>query len=620
MGSVSQRRLVGASGLNLPRTGKKENNKVRWVLITFVFAWTVQIAVAQEPDGRALFTAKCAGCHTANPDATNRAPTPEALRARSPEAIIDALTGGAMRYQGLSLSGVERRAIAESITGRKVRTDLAVSASAKCVSPSPAGNLSSASVWNGWGPNIENTHFQSAARAGITAEQIPKLKLKWAFAFPDATSAWAQPTVVGNRLYVGSQNGTVYALDAKSGCVVWTFNAEGGVRGSVTVGPRAAYIADQKGYAYAVDASSGKLLWKHLVDKHPLIRLTGSPILHNGRLYVPTSSYEEVGKGPDYACCTFRGSIVALDAANGKEIWRTYTITEEPKVLGKNNAGIDSLGPSGGAIWSAPTIDVKRNAIYAATGNTYSGPTSQPGTDAIVAFDLKTGRPLWTKQLHPDDIFGCRNNEPNCGSTQGPDFDFGASPALVKLPNGKDALIVGQKSGMGYALDPDKRGEVLWQYRAGRGSTLGGIEWGVAADSENAYFPVADASFQPAGGLHAVRLATGERVWFTPAPTPLNCGAQSRTCNGAQSAAITVVPGVVFSGSFDGGIRAYSTKDGAVFWNYDTNREFTTVNGVPGHGGSINGPAAVVVGGMIYVSSGDYRSTVGNILLAFGVD
>jgi polyvinyl alcohol dehydrogenase (cytochrome) len=599
---------------------------VRWVLITFVVAWTVQVAVAQEPDGRALFTAKCAGCHTANPEAANRAPTPEAMRARSPESIIDALTGGAMRYQGLSLSGVERRAIAETITGRKVHNDLTVPAGAKCGNR-PVPDASAVAVWNGWGPTIENTHFQAAQQAGLTAAQIPQLKLKWVFAFPDATSAWAQPTVMGGRLYVGSQNGVVYALNAKSGCVAWTFNAEGGVRASITLGRHeqaearfAAYFSDQKGYAYAVDAFSGVLLWKHLVDSHPLIRLTGSPILYGGRLYVPTSSYEEVGKGPDYPCCTFQGSIVALDAANGKEIWKTYTITEAPKVLGKNSAGIDSLGPSGGAIWSAPTIDPKRNAIYAATGNTYSGAKSQPGTDAIVAFDLKTGKLLWTKQLHPDDIFGCRNNEPNCGSTQGPDFDFGASAALVKLPDGKEVLIAGQKSGMGYALDPDKSGEVLWQYRAGRGSTLGGIEWGIAADDENAYFPVADARFDPAGGLHAVKLATGERAWFTPAPTPLNCGEPSRTCNGAQSAAITVIPGVVFSGSFDGGIRAYSTRDGSVLWNYDTNREFATVNGVPGHGGSINGPAAVIVGGMIYVSSGDYRSTVGNVLLAFGVD
>jgi polyvinyl alcohol dehydrogenase (cytochrome) len=285
-------------------------------------------------------------------------------------------------------------------------------------------------------------------------------------------------------------------------------------------------------------------------------------------------------------------------------------------VLGKNKQGIDSLGPSGGAIWSAPTIDEKRGLLYAATGNTYSG-TTQPATDAIIAIDLKTGALRWTKQLVPDDVFGCRVGEPNCGETRGPDFDFGAAPVLTKLPDGRDALIIGQKSGVGYALDPDKNGAVIWEYQAGVGGALGGIEWGVAADERHAYFPVADLNRPQPGGLHAVNIATGERVWFAAPPEQLLC-APGRGCNAAQSAAITVMPGAVLSGMFDGGIRAYSTADGSVLWQFDTNREFLTVNGVRAKGGSLNGPAPVVVGGMIYVSSGDYRGRPGNVLLAFG--
>ena len=590
------------------------------VATLLIVSTSPRLLPAQDTDAPSLFATKCGTCHTATPEAGNRAPTPNALRERSPESIVNALTGGAMRYQGLSLNGAERRLLAEFITGRKFGSNLTVPPEARCSTLPAMRDPVSVPAWNGWGPGVENTHFQSAAQARLTVEQVPRLKLKWAFGFPDVTAAWAQPTVVGERLYVGSQNGSVYALDARSGCVIWTFNAEGGVRASITIGSgNVAYFSDQKGYAYALDASTGALRWKRLVEKHPLIRLTGSPVLHEGRLYVPTSSYEEVGKGPEYACCTFRGSIVALDAATGAEIWKAYTIAEEPRVMGKNNSGVDSLGPSGGAIWSAPTIDAGRGLIYAATGNTYSG-MSQPTADAIVAFDLKTGSLRWSRQLHPDDVYGCRNNEPNCRTSQGPDFDFGASAALVRQSNGRTLLIAGQKSGIGYALDPDKEGEILWQYRAGRGSTLGGIEWGIAADQDHAYFPVADANSRPAGGLHAVSLSTGERAWFTPSPSPLNCGDPSRTCNGAQSAAITVIPGVVFSGSFDGAIRAYSTSDGSVLWTFDTNREFPTVNKVPARGGSINGPATVVVGGMIYVSSGDYRSNVGNVLLAFGVE
>jgi polyvinyl alcohol dehydrogenase (cytochrome) len=572
-----------------------------------------------QSEGATLYDAACAQCHDA-PAQGSRAPAKDALRGRSPEAIVDALTGGAMRYQGLSLSGSERRALAEYLTGKSFGGDITGAGAARCSAPPPLRDPSNVPAWNGWGPTIANTHFQSAAQAGLTADQVPRLTLKWAFGFPDTTSAWGQPTVVGGRLFVGSQNGTVYALDAKSGCVIWTFTARGGVRASISIGGGRAYFSDQKGYAYALDAATGAQIWSRKVEDHPLIRLTGSPTLYNGRLYVPTSSYEEAGKSATYACCTFRGSIVALDAATGDVVWRAYTIAEEPKMIGKRPDGIESWGPAGGAIWSAPTIDPTRGVLYAGVGNTYAGLATAPAANAVAAFDLKDGKMVWAKQVASPDIFGCRVGEANCGERPGPDFDFGSSPALAQLPNGRDVIVIGNKSGIGYAMDPDKQGEILWQYRAGKGSALGGIEWGSAADGEQAYFPVADGNSPTPGGLHAVKLATGERAWFTP-PSPLKCGQQGRGCTGAQSAAITVIPGVVFSGSMDGGIRAFSTKDGSIVWEYDTNRDFETINKVKAHGGSINGPAPVVVGGMLYVNSGygAFGSRTGNVLLAFNV-
>ena len=553
-------------------------------------------ASAQPANGAALFATRCAGCHVENGE--SRAPSPEALKARSPESIIDALTGGAMRYQGLSLSGAQRRAIAEHVTGKVLGARTSDPSAGRCgklpTTPRPSGRT-------------------------LTSDDLPRLTVKWAFGFPEATSAWSQPTVVNSRLYVGSQSGFVYALDTQSGCIVWSFEARGGVRTSVLVDGDRAYFADQVGYAYAVDARNGKLRWSRQVDEHPLVRLTGTPLLFDGRLYVPTSSYEEVGKGPDYACCTFRGSVVALEARTGKLVWRSHVIEEPARVIGKNAQGIDSLGPSGGAIWSAPIVDTKRRVMYVGTGNTYSG-TTQPAADAIVAFDLKTGRKVWTKQLHPDDVYGCRPGEPNCGERAGPDADFGASPVLTKLPTGRDVLIAGQKSGMGYALDPDNKGAVLWEYRAGRGGPLGGIEWGIAADRTHAYFPVADVGAPQPGGLHAVHLETGERAWVAAPLSTLLCGQPRRGCTAAQSAAITVIPGAVLSGAFDGGLRAYSTKDGSIVWEFDTNREFTTVNGVPAKGGSLNGPAPVVAGRMLFVSSGDYRGRPGNVLVALSVE
>jgi polyvinyl alcohol dehydrogenase (cytochrome) len=585
----------------------------------------IPASATQTSDGEALYDGACAMCHDA-PAAGSRAPAKDALRGRSPEAIVDSLTGGAMRYQGLSLSGGERRAIAIFLTGKAFGGDITGATYGRCTAPPAFTDPTAGVSWNGWSPTLENTHFQPARQAGLTSDQVPRLTLKWAFGFPDTTSAWAQPTVAGGRLFVGSQNGTVYSLDPRSGCIIWTFTAEGGVRSSISVSRTGVFFSDQKGYAYALDPASGKLLWSHKVDNHPLIRLTGSPTLFDGTLYVPTSSYEEAGKSPSYACCTFRGSVVALDAATGSERWRAYTIVDEPKPMrrpedvdgrGTGNA----WGPAGGAIWSAPTIDPRRGALYVGVGNTYAGAITQPAANAVVAFDLKTGRMLWAKQVSAPDVFGCRVGEANCGERPGPDFDFGSSPALARLANGRELIVIGNKSGIGYAMDPDKQGDIVWQYRAGKGSALGGIMWGAAVDGDQVYFPVADGNSPEPGGLHAVKLATGERAWFAPPPAP-KCGARARGCSGAQSAALTAIAGVVFSPSNDGAIRAFSTKDGSIVWEFDTNREFETLNKVKARGGSMNGPAPVVVGGMVYVNSGygAFGSRTGNVLLAFGVE
>jgi len=536
-----------------------------------------------------------------------------------------------MRYQGLALNGDERRAIAEYLTGRKLRGTSTGTTAGTCGKRTALADPFGGPLWNGWGPTIENTHFQPAAQAGLTAGEVPRLHLKWAFGFPDTTSAWAQPAIAGGRLFVGSQNGTVYSLDAASGCVAWTFSAFGGVRAAVSIGrwagtgrqtAYAAYFSDQKGFAYALDAATGRLLWSRKVDEHPLVRLTGSPALYNGRLYVPTSSYEEGGRPPGYACCSFRGSVVALDARTGDVVWKTYTIADEPVLLRAYADGTELRGPAGGAIWSAPTIDVKRGALYVASGNAYSGP-AQATTDAILAFDLKTGTLRWAQQMAPGpaDLFGCTPGEVNCGARAGPDFDFGASPVLAGPPGGRQLIIAGQKSGVVYALDPDRKGRQVWRYRAGGGSGLGGIQWGVAVDTDRTYVPVADIYNPAPGGLHAVDLATGKQAWFAP-PEPPACGKPNRACSAAQFSAVTAIPGIVFSPSNDGAVRAYSAKDGAVVWTFDTNRDFTTLNGVRARGGSMNGPAPTIAGGMMYISSGYgvFGLRPGNVLLAFGVD
>ena len=586
------------------------------VTASLAIAASIALIQAQGPSGEQVFKDRCASCHTGAAD--SRAPAPEALRGRTPQAIVEALVNGAMRAQGSRMTGAERRAVAEFLTGRSVEGDVSGAATGRCAT-APAAERTGSSNWRGWSPNTDNTRFQSAEGAAITAAEIPKLTLRWAFGFPDASSAWAQPSVADGRVYVGSQNGTVYALDARSGCVRWTFAAAGGVRTAVTLSSGIAYFGDTAANVYAVDAQTGVARWRKSVEQHPLARITGSVTVHDGRLYVPTSSYEESqGADPQYPCCTFRGSVTALDAGTGAVVWKTYMIPEEPKRRGSSSAGVPLWGPSGAAIWSAPTIDARRGLLYVATGNLYSGPAHTAG-NAVVAIDLKTGSVRWSKQFTPGDVYvsNCRAGNPNCPEANGPDFDFGSPPMLARTSAGRDLIVIGQKSGVGFALDPEKMGEVVWEYRAGRGGVLGGIEWGSAVDAERAYFAVSDILLPQPGGLHAVTLATGQRAWFTP-PRPPACGS-GRGCNAAQSAAVTVIPGAVFSGSNDGALRVYSTADGAILWEFDSNREFTTVNGVAGRGASMIGPGPVVAGGMVFVSSGygAFGGRPGNVLLAF---
>jgi len=572
---------------------------------------------AQAPDGEQVFRQSCAACHTGAAD--SRAPGPDALKARAPQAVIESLINGAMRAQGSRLSGPERRAVAEFVTGKKVGGDVTGGDTGKCTAATRAATAGAA--WSGWSPTITNTRFQSRDMAGLSAADVPRLTLKWALGFPDASVAWSPPTVAGGRIYVGSQNGTVYSLDARTGCIHWTFSAAGGVRTAIAVGAPLIYFGDTAANAYALNAETGRVVWTRKVDDHPLARITGSPALHAGRLYVPVSSYEE-SQGADarYECCTFRGSVSALDAASGRVIWKTPMITDPLQRRGTSSAGVALWGPAGSAIWSAPTIDEAGRRLYVATGNGYSAPAHR-SSDAVVALDLETGAIRWMRQLTPGDVYlsNCRAGNPNCPEANGPDFDFGSPPVLARA-DGRDVLVIGQKSGMAFALDPARDGEVLWEYRAGQGGVLGGIEWGAAVDGLNVYFAVSDILQPKPGGLHAVRLATGQRAWLAPAPAPM-CGTV-RTCNGAQSAAVTAIAGVVFSGSNDGAVRAYDANTGGVVWEFDTNKEFTTINGVAARGASLIGPGPVVAGGMVYVNSGygAFGGRPGNVLLAFGVE
>ncbi|MBM3779793.1 MAG: hypothetical protein FJW23_16385 [Acidimicrobiia bacterium] len=500
--------------------------------------------------------------------------------------------------------------------------------------PAPLGNPLTGPMWNGWGADLANTRFQPASVAGLSAADVPKLALKWAFGFPAGEHVASQPTVVGGRIYIGTGPGGVYSIDAATGCLHWAFRAHAIVRTAISIGQvevlghrvYAAFFGDLQANVYAVDAANGRHLWTRRVDMHPSARITGAPTLYEGRLFVPVSSLEEaVAANPAYECCTFRGSVVAMEAATGEPVWRTYTIDETPVPTKKNANGVQNWGPAGAAVWNAPTVDPKRGLLYLATGDAYTAPAS-PNSDAVIAVDLKTGKKVWVTQVTKDDawISGCERetNRPiNCPDEPGPDFDFGQSVILRDLPDGRSILTVGQKSGVGWAFDPDNKGAVLWEYTVGRGSIRGGMQFGSAADERVVYFATSDYPEGPeAGGLAAVDMATGKPVWHVRPPRMTCEQANDPTCIQAQSQAVTAIPGVVFSGATNGMMRAYSSADGKIIWEFDTAREFETVNGPPARGGSIDGPGATIVGGVMYLNSG-YALTrggvPGNVMLAF---
>jgi polyvinyl alcohol dehydrogenase (cytochrome) len=526
--------------------------------------------------------------------------------------------------------------VAEALTNRRY-SETTLPAAAFCSEQSTQVFEIESVSWMGFGGNIEGTGFQPDDRAGLTASEIPSLELLWAFAFPDASEIRTKPTIVGKLALFGDQFGMVYAVDTNTGCVRWTFEADAGIRGAILVdtddnGRPLAYFVDFRTNAYALDIYAGTVVWKERVGWHPESNNTGSPTLYGNRLFVPISSMEVVmGGDPSYECCTSSGAVAALDKRTGELLWYHRVIPGYPEEAGLNALGTQLWAPSGAPVWSSPTIDLSRGRIYVGTGENYTRPTTAT-SDAIIAIEMETGEIAWSFQGTESDAFtmACTGflNRQNCPAPPGPDHDFGMAPILVTREDGRDILVVGQKSGMVWALDPDADGDVLWSTRVGKGSALGGIHWGMASDGYFAYAANADRDAvvvdvhpdqEAAPGLYALDLMTGDIVWSAPAPRD-TCE-ERQGCYPANSAAPTVIPGAVFAGGLDGHIRAYSTSDGQILWDFDTVQEFETSNGIRGKGGSIDGPGPVIANGLVFVNSGygQFGQIPGNLLLVFGV-
>jgi polyvinyl alcohol dehydrogenase (cytochrome) len=579
---------------------------------------------APDPAAKALFMERCSGCHD---QAGSRAPATAYLATRLPTEIVYTLTRGEMRQQAAGLTDAQIKSLAMFLTGRPMDVEPNPEAN---MCPAPGKIAADQREWPSWGHDVHNTRFQTDP--GFTVADLPRLKVKWVFALPGLTGS---PVAAGGRLFVSSRMGQVVSLDAMTGCTRWAYDAGGPVRNAIAVGAVSggkfgAFFGDQNAIVHALDAETGKELWQKRVDDYPGARIVGSVTYYDGRVYVPVTSGDEVdADDPSYECCKFRGSVVALDAATGEQVWKAYTIQEAPKPTRVSSAGTQMYGPSGAGVWSAPTVDAKRGIVFAGTGDSYTADPND-ASDAVIAFDLKTGKRIWVSQVRKNDawIYQCPDQpgaKPpnNCPAPKGPDYDFSSPPLLQTMANGKEILVDGAKSATVYGFDPDAQGKVLWSASVGKGDS--GIQiWGSAADRDRVYVATPGAGPKPntAGGLSGIALKDGKITWRTESPTPV-CAWGSAGCFHAQPGAVTLIPGAVFAGSLDGHLRAYDVKTGAIIWDMDTAKTYDAVNGVQAFGGNLDGSPQTVADGTLFVNSGNATLASprhGDAVLAITVD
>ncbi|PEQ12844.1 pyrrolo-quinoline quinone [Novosphingobium sp. PC22D] len=567
---------------------------------------------AQFPEGAAIYEKHCAACHDGG---ALRAPARIIIGNMTPAAIHASLVEGVMQMQGNALSDKQKIEVAQYLSGQVYADEAALPEPKFCAAEHRAFDVSRPPAFAGWGIDQQATHAVPVAQAGLGKADLPRLKVKWTFGFPGANRARSQPALGGGAIFVGSHNGQVYALDRETGCVRWVFKAGTEVRTGIVLSPwtkgdvRAdplVYFGDLRGNVYALHAFTGEPAWTIDADEHPAAVITAAPALYDGTLYVGVSSLEEASAAvPGYPCCTFRGSILALDAATGRQKWRKWMI-DEPKP----QAGGKFMGPAGMPVWAGLAVDPKRGHLLIATGGNYSGPATDH-TDSIMALDLATGEIDWTFQAIAKDVWNVDCIMPdndNCPENAGPDYNFGTGPVLARGKDGRDYVVDGQKEGSAYALDPDT-GKLIWTRKIGRGSMIGGTHFGVAAVDGKLIVPISDAAppmlktdVPARPGVYALDIVTGEYLWQAPAPDP--CEGRP-LCLRGYSGAVTVTSELLFAGGDDGFVRIYDMADGKVLWEMDTVRDFDTVNDVPARGGAISGGAAPIVdSGQLIVSSG----------------
>lgn len=579
--------------------------------------------------GAELFQMHCLTCHKGT---VSKAPPLSLLQIMSASSVLRAMESGLMQEQASKLSSKQKQDVAEFLTGQKLSDASELALPPLCSAKEQKFDFTALPKTKGWGVDLANQRHFGSEQTNLTISDMPKLKLKWAFAYPDSQRARSQPGVAGGSVFVGSQNGTVYALNAETGCLRWQFSTVAEVRTGIVIAPwqpkerPRLFFGDLVGNVYSLDAATGELLWRDRPDTHPSLTLTAAPAYDDGRLYVPLSALEVTAAAdPLYACCTFRGGVAVYDAKSGEKLWIARTLDKPSKQVGFNSVGTPQIAPSGAPVWNTPALDRKRKLMYVGTGENYSSPANDT-SDAILALSLEDGNIAWHKQMTAGDAWnmGCETEEKiNCPPENGPDYDFGAAVIIATNKHGKDIVIAGQKSGDVYGLDPDKGGAVLWHQKLGRGGIQGGVHFGMAVDGDTLYVPMSDFDGGPRWpgiakpGMFALDITSGKQKWYQPAQDVCK---DREFCQPGLSAAVSALSGGVVAGAMDGHVRAYEAKTGQVVWDFDTAKLFQTLSGNEASGGSMGGGSGPVFNdNMLYLNTGYgiYFHMPGNVLLAF---
>jgi len=480
-----------------------------------------------------------------------------------------------------------------------------------------------------------NPRHLEAAQAGLSTADLSNLELAWVVAFPDTSGLRAAPVIIGSTIfYSATDSGRVFALDTNSGCAKWVYEADSRLRSSLAYSEiddlRMLVFSDSGGMVHTVDAKTGELIWIASGQaSNNQGMLTGTPVIHEDKIIVPVSGSGVItGGNPNYECCENHGAVTALSVHTGEKLWEYHTMPAAEYTGQLSSTGVKQRGPSGAPIWTTPTIDAKRGQVYVTTGENTSHPTTNT-SDAIIALDIETGEANWVFQALENDMwnFGCSARGPNCiilEDTNSVDFDFGGPAILVGTDEG-ELLIAGQKSGDLWALNPET-GALVWNQRVGEGTALGGNHWGIATDSERAFMTINDPGGMNGNsrpGLYSYFVGTGEPSWFYEAQPECNDrrSERLRRCESLYgfSATPLSVDGAVITGGLDGRLFVFNSGSGELIFQYDTVKDYETVNGVEGYGGSIDSHSIAAGSGMVFVGSGygQFRQVPGNVLLAF---